>query len=112
MGFVRGSPIILRLGEENIMKRTLRIIVLLAIAGMSCASVVSAQTPPATQPAGRGGAGGFGQGRGGRGFAPVTVGPPAPVPAQVAIPRPTPAELAQINDAIKHFVETDTSSTK
>src|SRR4051794_25689985 len=58
--------------------------------------------PAAPQPAGRGG------------FvpAPVVIGPSAPVPPEVAIPRPTPAELAQVNEAVKKFIQSDTSSTK
>ena len=48
-----------------------------------------------------------GGGRGG--FAPVVIGPPAPVPAAVAIPRPTPAELEQVNAAVRQFVASDKS---
>ena len=43
---------------------------------------------------------------------PVVIGPPAPVPPEVAIPRPTAAELVQVNDAVKTFIDRDTSSTK
>ena len=43
---------------------------------------------------------------------PVVIGPPAPVPPEVAIPRPTSAELVQVNDAVKKFIDSDTSSTK
>jgi lysophospholipase L1-like esterase len=39
----------------------------------------------------------------------VRIGPPAPVPPEVAIPRPSPDELAQINAALKKFVQTDSS---
>jgi (4-O-methyl)-D-glucuronate---lignin esterase len=49
---------------------------------------------------------------GGRGFAPVQIGPPAPVPAEVAIPRPTQAELGQVNAALKQFVDSDKSSVQ
>ncbi len=49
-------------------------------------------------------------GRGG--FAPVVIGPPAPVPAEVAIPRPTAEELAQVNAAVKSWVASDKSQTK
>lgn len=67
-----------------------------------------AQTPPpAAQvqpPAGRAQAG--------RGFAPVVIGPSAPVPAQVAMLRPTVDEIAQINAALKKLVATDTSSAR
>ena len=43
-------------------------------------------------------------------FAPVQIGPPAPVPPEVAIPRPTPAELEQVNAALKRFIDSDKSS--
>jgi beta-glucosidase len=43
---------------------------------------------------------------------PVRIGPPAPVPPEVAIPRPTSEELTQINDALKHFIETDASPSQ
>jgi len=43
---------------------------------------------------------------------PVVIGPPAPVPPEVTIPRPTPAELMQVNDAVKKFIDSETSSTK
>jgi lysophospholipase L1-like esterase len=50
---------------------------------------------------------------GGRGnFAPVVIGPPAPVPPEVTIPRPTPAELEQVNAALKRFIDSDTTSAK
>ena len=51
-----------------------------------------------------------GPGRGG--FAPIVIGPPAPVPPEVAIPRPTPSELAMVNDAVKKWIDADTSSVK
>ncbi|NQW04291.1 MAG: GDSL family lipase [Acidobacteria bacterium] len=40
------------------------------------------------------------------------IGPPAPVPLAVAIPRPSPAELAQVNDAVKQFIDSNTSSAQ
>jgi lysophospholipase L1-like esterase len=50
---------------------------------------------------------------GGRGaFAPVVIGPPAPVPPEVAIPRPTPAELEQANAALKRLIDEDKSSAR
>jgi len=49
---------------------------------------------------------------GGRGFAPVQIGPPAPVPPEVAIPRPTQAELEQVNAALNRFVASDNSSVQ
>src|SRR5215467_9218383 len=51
-----------------------------------------------------------GGGRGG--FAPVQIGPPAPVPAEVAIPRPTSAELEQANAALKRLIDGDKSSAQ
>jgi lysophospholipase L1-like esterase len=51
-----------------------------------------------------------GAGRGG--FAPVVIGPPAPVPPEVAIPRPTPAELEQVNAAMKRLIDEDRSSAR
>ena len=51
-----------------------------------------------------------GAGRGA--FAPVVIGPPAPVPPEVAIPRPTPAEQEQVNAALKRFIDSDKSSTQ
>ncbi len=51
-----------------------------------------------------------GPGRGG--FAPVVIGPPAPVPPEVAIPRPTPAELEQVNAALKRLIDEDRSSAR
>ena len=48
----------------------------------------------------------------GGGFAPVQIGPPAPVPPEVAIPRPTQAELEQVNAALKQFVDSDKSSVQ
>jgi lysophospholipase L1-like esterase len=57
---------------------------------------------------GRGGPPGAGRG----GFAPVVIGPPAPVPPEVAIPRPTPAELEQVNAALKRLIDEDRSSAR
>jgi hypothetical protein len=68
----------------------------------------SAQAPPPGGPGQPGAAPGFGRGA----FAPVVIGPPAPVPAEVAIPRPTPAELEQVNAALKRFVDGDRSSVQ
>ena len=69
-------------------------------------SCLLAQAPPAANGPGAG----PGQGRGG--FAPVVIGPPAPVPAEVAIPRPTPEELTQVNDALKAWISADKSQTR
>lgn len=40
---------------------------------------------------------------------PVVIGPSAPVPPEVAMLRPDASELAQINDALTRFIDTDTS---
>ena len=63
-------------------------------------SAASAQGPGGPPGAGRGG------------FAPVIIGPPAPVPPEVAIPRPTPAEQEQINAALKRLIDSDKTSAQ
>jgi lysophospholipase L1-like esterase len=73
--------------------------VLLFVLGASTGAV-SAQGP----------VGPAGPGRGG--FAPVVIGPPAPVPPEVAIPRPTPAELEQVNATLKRLIDEDRSSSR
>ncbi len=79
-------------------------LVVITLAGLALAQ--PPQTPPAANPpAGRGG-----PGRGG--FAPVVIGPPAPVPPEVAIPRPTPSELAEVNDALAQWIDADKSPAK
>ena len=81
---------------------TTRVFVLIAVFAIGpCVAAASAQAP-GVAPGGPPGAG-----RGG--FAPVVIGPPAPVPSEVAIPRPTPAELEQVNAALKRFIDSDTS---
>jgi len=85
------------------MSRVLHIaVVLLAFTGRALA-----QSPP---PAASAPATAQGPGRGG--LTPVVVGPPAPVPPEVAIPRPTPMELAQVNQAVKKWVESDQSPSQ
>ena len=79
------------------MTQPFRLLLVLTLAILPGASVALAQ-PPATTAGGRG-----------LGFAPVQIGPPAPVPPEVAIPRPTPAELEQVNAALKQFVTGDKS---
>jgi lysophospholipase L1-like esterase len=82
------------------MSRVLRTTVLsLALTG-----IVLAQGPPT--PAG----GPPGPGRGN--FAPIVIGPPAPVPPEVAIPRPTASEIAQVNTAVKKWIDSDQSATQ
>jgi lysophospholipase L1-like esterase len=83
---------------------TKRLIVPVFLAVMLWTVSASAQAPA---PGGPGQAPGAGPGFGRGGFAPVVIGPPAPVPAEVAIPRPTPAELEQVNAAVKRFVDGD-----
>jgi beta-glucosidase len=80
------------------MTRRLIAPVLLFVIGATGAA--SAQAP----------AGPAGRGRGG--FAPVVIGPPAPVPPEVAIPRPTPAELEQVNARLKRMIDEDRSSSR
>jgi lysophospholipase L1-like esterase len=77
-------------------------LIVLALLFTSASSAAWAQAPA------QGGPPGAGRG----GFAPVVIGPPAPVPPEVAIPRPTPAELEQVNAAIKRFVESDKSASQ
>ena len=43
---------------------------------------------------------------------PVVIGPPAPVPPEVAIPGRPQQELAQVNDVVKKFIESDSSASK
>src|SRR6188474_360277 len=84
---------------------TKRVIVLIALFAIGpCVAAASAQAP-GVAPGGPPGAG-----RGG--FAPVVIGPPAPVPPEVAIPRPTPAEQEQVNAALRRFIESDKSSAQ
>ena len=101
-------------------KGPFRVLVIAAIVA-GWAGVAGAQTaptaPPATPPGAGPGAppqapGGPARGQGGRGFAPVVIGPPAPVPPQVAMPRPSAAELAQINEALTKFIKSDKSAAK
>ena len=81
----------------------------IAASVVSASAQVAAPNPSGTPGAGRA-AGPAGAPPGvGRGFAPVQIGPPAPVPPEVAIPRPSPAELEQVNAALKRFIASDTS---
>jgi (4-O-methyl)-D-glucuronate---lignin esterase len=90
-------------------KRLIVFMLLFAIA--PCVGTASAQAPVAPGAPGQAPGGGFpGGGRGN--FAPVVIGPSAPVPPEVAIPRPTPAELEQVNAALKRFIDGDTSPTQ
>ena len=79
---------------------TKRLLVLTLLFAIGTVGAPSAQAPGGPPGAGRGG------------FAPVVIGPPAPVPPEVAIPRPTPAELEQVNAALKRFIESDKSSAQ
>jgi lysophospholipase L1-like esterase len=73
---------------------------LVAVVSTTSAVAQPAQTAPAAPV----------NGQRGRGFAPVQIGPPAPVPPEVTMLRPSATELTQINDALRRFVETDKSS--
>ena len=77
------------------MRRT-TVVVVAAFTAAIVTATVAAQNPPA-------------QGRGGP---PIVIGPPAPVPPEVAIPRPTLAELAEVNGAVKRFIDADRSAVK
>jgi lysophospholipase L1-like esterase len=80
---------------------------LLTLSALLCAFVVSASVAFAQAPPGPGGPG---PGRGN--FAPVVIGPPAPVPPEVAIPRPTPSELEQVNAALKRLIDADKTAVQ
>jgi len=75
----------------------------IAVGVIALAGIALAQGPPP-------GPGGPGPGRGN--FAPVVIGPPAPVPPEVAIPRPTPDELTQVNDALANWIVSDKSPSR
>jgi beta-glucosidase len=102
------------------MTRSLRIVVVSALAIAAGSAVGLAQQPapaapagPAAQGAGRGTAPPAGAPVAARAtFAPVVIGPPAPVPPQIAIQRPTEAELGQINAALTTFIDANTSPSK
>jgi lysophospholipase L1-like esterase len=81
------------------MTRVLQIpLALLALTGLALAQVA----PPAGAP----------QGPGRGAFAPIVTGPPAPVPPEVAIPRPTPAEVAQVNDALTKWIDSNNTPAR
>ena len=84
------------------MIRALRVsLALVALTGYALAQ----GPPPAAGPGGP-------QGPGRAAFAPVVVGPSAPVPSEVAIARPTPVEVTQINDAMTKWIASDNSQAK
>src|SRR5688572_33462537 len=87
-------------------RRLLQVLVLVSIVLAASSPALWAQPPaqPPAQPQA--------QGRGGRGFGPVQIGPSAPVPPEVAMLRPSAAELAELNQALKTFVDTNTSRAK
>ena len=76
---------------------------LVALTGHALAQVAPAAANPTGTPPGRGGRGGF---------APVVIGPSAPVPPEVAIPRPTPEELTRVNNALTKWIDSDASPAK
>jgi lysophospholipase L1-like esterase len=93
---------------------TQRWLVLVSTALLSLPASLLAQTPPSPPPATAAGPGtgpaGRAQGPGRGVFAPVVIGPSAPVPPEVAMLRPSAAELALINDAVKKFIDSDRSA--
>ncbi|HUP04993.1 MAG TPA: GDSL-type esterase/lipase family protein [Bryobacteraceae bacterium] len=85
------------------------VLAFLAITGLALAQMA----PGGAQPQGRGAFPGGPGGAGGRGaFAPVVIGPSAPVPPEVAIPRPTAPEIAEVNAEVSKLVAADKSSVK
>ena len=100
------------------MSRTesVRVVVVAALLGAVWTGATLAQTPPVVG-AGSGAAAQTpaapGRGQAGRGvFAPVVIGPSAPVPAEVAMLRPSAVELAQINESLTKFINNDKSTAK
>ena len=80
------------------MRQRFRLLLVLLLAVAPAAGMARAQAPVP------------GGGRGG--FAPVVIGPPAPVPPEVTIPRPTQAELEQVNAELKRLVDNDKSAVQ
>jgi lysophospholipase L1-like esterase len=78
-----------------------RVIVLILLVAVGASTGTASAQAPGVPPGG---------GRGG--FAPVVIGPPAPVPPEVAIPRPTPAELEQVNAALTRLIDSDKSAAQ
>ncbi len=81
-----------------------RISLVAAIVAVACSTSALAQ-PAQTAPVAPAGAGQRGRGV----VQPVQIGPPAPVPPEVAMLRPDATERTQINDAVRHFIDTDKS---
>ncbi len=87
--------------------------VIAAIAGAAWVAVAAAQVAPAAPQGVAPVQGAPAAGRqGGAAFAPVQIGPSAPVPAEVAMLRPSAAELAEINVALTRFVDSDGSPAR
>ena len=94
---------------------TLRRLALLLAIITWCSVNAFAQAPAVQAPPGPGvGAAPAGAppGAGRGGFAPVVIGPSAPVPEIVAIPRPTGPEIDQVNAAFRKFVDSDKSAAQ
>ena len=88
---------------------TKRLIVLLSVfAAGPWVGAALAQGPGGVAAPGAPAGPGFGRGA----FAPVIIGPSAPVPPEVAIPRPTPAELEQVNAALMRYIDGDKSTVQ
>jgi lysophospholipase L1-like esterase len=97
------------------MKHRLLVLLVLIVASAGIDSAFAQAPAPGAAaqgaPGGRGAApAGQVPGGGRAGFAPVVIGPPAPVPVEVAIPRPTPAELEQANAALQRLIANDKSA--
>jgi len=89
------------------MRRSARVVIF-PVVFVGWTAAAWAQAAPASSPAAPPAAQGAGRGA----LPPVVIGPPAPVPPEVQIPRPTPAELAEVNGAVKKFIDTDTTPTQ
>src|SRR5687768_14810770 len=88
---------------------TKRLIVLLSVfAAGPWVGAALAQGPGGVAAPGAPAGPGFGRGA----FAPVIIGPSAPVPPEVAIPRQTPAELEQVNAALMRYIDGDKSTVQ
>src|SRR6266850_70910 len=93
------AKIVVRFRERTEpMRQRFRLLLILLLAVAPATRIAHAQAPVP------------GGGRGG--FAPVVIGPPAPVPPEVTIPRPTQAELEQVNAALKRMVDNDKSAVQ
>jgi lysophospholipase L1-like esterase len=94
------------------MTRPMSLIVVAVLVGTTWMNGSAAQNPPGTAAPGQSPAPGPGGATGrGRGLTPIVIGPSAPVPPEVTMMRPTSSEVAEVNAAVRKFIESDTSPT-